>query len=136
MVAVLAATPIHGSGRNPLRSAQVGVADRPQDVGAAAVGGPGDELVVVGGAAVEGGGADDVLVVEEAEVALEAVGRVDGAGGDEVVALAAVAVDGVEVAHEPAGDVAWIRTSGVDDEALDGRTQIELVGHAVGVPVA
>ncbi len=41
---------------------------------------------------------DQVAVVEVAEVALEAVGGVDGAGGREVVALAAVAVDGVEVA--------------------------------------
>ena len=118
------------------RAPGVRVADQPQDLGAGAVGRPGDELVVGGGAAVEGLGAGQVGVEEVAEVGLEAVGGVDGAGGREVVALAAVAVDGVEVAHQAAGDMAREGAARVRDEAVDRRAQVELVGGAVAVAVA
>ncbi len=121
--------------RDSPRSPQVGEADPAEDLGAAAVGGPRQELVAVGAAAVEGDGSRELLVQEEAEVALEAVGGADAAGGREVIALAAIAVDGVEVVHEAARDVAGVRAAGVLHGADDSGAEVELVGQAVGVAV-
>ena len=98
-----------------------------------------------GGAAVEGLGAGEVGVEEVAEVGLEAVGGVDGAGGREVVALAAVAVDGVEVAAEgddrdrepeaaEVGVVGVVAPGVVGDRELAGPRPAAAVDRRGGMP--
>jgi hypothetical protein len=84
--------------RDFARALGVGIADPAELPGAAAVGLPGDELVLALGAAEQGDRAGELVAVEVAEVALEVVGGADRAGGREVVALAAVTRDGVLVA--------------------------------------
>src|SRR4051794_25020506 len=126
---------VDGVGGKARRAGRVRVADPAADLRAAAVGGAREELVPGRAAAVEGDGAGELLDRQEAEVGLESVCRPDGAGGREVVALAAVTADRVDVVHQPAGDVTRIRATRVLSRSADPAAELELVRDPVAVTI-